>query len=68
MQFTKSELIQKLADRGIKAKSTFTKAQLQELYEFEEREEVKPAPQADFVIAPNGLKLSIKSAKDAGLI
>lgn len=68
MQLTKTELIQKLSEKGIKASTSATKAELVEMLEFAEREEVKPAPQQDFVVAPNGLKLSMQSAKDAGLI
>lgn len=68
MQLTKSELIERLIDRGVKVKSSATKAQLQELYDFQAREEVNPAPRSDVFVAPNGLKMSMHSAKKAGLI
>lgn len=68
MQLTKTEIVSKLAAMGIKAKASSSKAQLEEMYAFALREQVKPAPQVDFYQAQNGVKLSMKSAKHAGLI
>ena len=69
MQLTKSELIEKLSSKGIKAKANATKSQLIEMLEFNEREEVKPSvPSDDFVVAPNGMRFTKETAKLAGLI
>lgn len=69
MQLTKSELIEKLSSKGIKAKASATKSQLIEMLEFNEREEVKPSvPSDDFVVAPNGMRFTKETAKLAGLI
>lgn len=69
MQLTKSELIEKLSTKGIKASASATKAQLVEMLEFNEREEVKPSVPADnFIVAPNGMRFTKETAKLAGLI
>lgn len=69
MQRTKSELIQELSKKGIKASASASKAQLIEMLEFDQRETVNPSiPSDDFVIAPNGIRFSKETAKLAGLI
>lgn len=69
MQRTKSELIKELSEKGIKASTSASKAQLIEMLDFDQRETVKPSiPSDDFVIAPNGMRFSKKTAKLAGLI
>lgn len=69
MQRTKSELIKELSQKGIKASTGCSKAQLIEMLEFAEREEVKrSAPSDEFIVAPNGMRFSRKTAQLAGLI
>jgi|GEM_PF-6343932 len=68
MQLTKAEIMQQLANKGIKANANATKAQLNEMLMFYTREEVQPTVADDVVVAPNGIKFSRKTAKLAGLI